>query len=143
LEKLHGIELAHAQRSGVLGHRRTGNAVEAIEVDAGPPEIVGEADPRRRYFGHRGEFQLGEIGQAEVGRGLAPITKRGIAGTTSAKQTEEVGISRCRARSSPATGRPHHIGLAGAQRGRRQGIGRRPQVDLDAGVAKRAGGVSA
>ncbi len=50
LEKLHGVELAGAQRSGILGHRRAADAVEAIGIDAGAPEIVGEADPRRRYL---------------------------------------------------------------------------------------------
>ena len=55
LEQLHGIQRTGAQRGGVVRHARTADAVQSRRIDAGAAQVVLQAEPRRRHFGHRGE----------------------------------------------------------------------------------------
>ncbi len=66
LEDLDGIDLAGAQRRLVLVHRAVAHAIEAGEIEAGTPQVVGETDPGRRHLRDGGELEGAEVGELEL-----------------------------------------------------------------------------
>ena len=142
LEELCRLERAGADRRGIVGHRRPREAIEAVGIDTGAAQVVGQADPGRRHFGHRGEFHLGEVGQAEVGPRPGTDHEERIA-RHDVGEAHEIGIGLAVVHDHHAQrAAPHHVDLARAQGTRGGGrIGRGPQHDLDAGLAEGAGRV--
>ena len=67
LEQVHGVERAGPQRGFVLLHRPVCDRGQRHRIHAGATQIVGKADPRRRYLGNGGKPQVLEIDKAEVG----------------------------------------------------------------------------
>ena len=80
LEQLHDIEFAAAQSRDILAHRPVLDAVERLGIDPDPPQVVLQAQPRRRHLADRREPMPDQYRQPEIGPRRAADQHKGIAG---------------------------------------------------------------
>ena len=139
LEQLHDIDLALAQRRGIVGHRAVGDARQSVGIKTGAAQVVLQAKPGRRHLADRRDPPAEQVGEGEIRVRLAADQKKRIAGHRLAN-ADKVAIGPGLIELVD----PHRSAPADIDRPGKEPIRRRPrrrctdELDLDPFTGERA-----